>query len=72
MRRSTGSSWNYSIRWLKLLGEEEISLEEFARILDAGYEAADVGIIPPGYDRVVFGDIERSRLNEIKVLFLQA
>lgn len=56
-------------KMVELLGEEEISLEEFARILDAGYEAADVGIIPPGYDRVVFGDIERSRLNEIKVLF---
>lgn len=31
-----------------------------------------MGIIPPGMHRVDFGDIERSRLNEIKVLFFAA
>lgn len=56
-------------KMVELLGSEVMPLEEYARILDAGYEAAKVGIIPPGYDRVVFGDIERSRLNNIKVLF---
>ncbi len=56
-------------KMVELLGEEVMPLEEYARILDAGYEAAKVGIIPPGYDRVVFGDIERTRLTDIKVLF---
>lgn len=54
----------------ELLGEEEISLEDYAKILDAGYEAAKVGIIPPGYDRVLFGDMERTRLDSVKVLFV--
>ena len=54
---------------VELLGEEEIALEEYGRILEAGFEAAKVGILPPGYDRVVFGDIERSRLKDIKILF---
>lgn len=54
---------------VELLGDEVIGLEEYARILDAGYEAAQVGILPPGYDRVVFGDIERTRLDHVKVLF---
>ena len=53
-----------------LLGGEVISLEEFARILDTGYEEARVGILPPGYDRVVFGDMERTRLDSIRVLFV--
>lgn len=52
-----------------LLGEEQISIREYADILDAGFEAAKVGIIPPGNDRVTVGDIERTRLNHIKVLF---
>ncbi|MCM1258171.1 MAG: PD-(D/E)XK nuclease family protein [Roseburia sp.] len=56
-------------KMVELLGDEAVSLEEYAKIMDAGFEAAKVGIIPPGYDRVVFGDIERSRLDNIKVLF---
>lgn len=52
-----------------LLGEERMSVREYREIWESGLEAAAVGIIPPGYDRVVFGDIERTRLSDIKVLF---
>ncbi len=54
---------------VELLGEEQISGKEYAQILDAGLEASKVGIIPPGYDRVLFGDIERTRLEHVKILF---
>ena len=54
---------------VELLGDETVSGKEFSEILDAGFEASKVGIIPPGYDRVLFGDIERTRLEHIKVLF---
>lgn len=53
----------------ELLGEEVVSSREFAEILDAGFAEAKVGIIPPGIDQVQVGDIERSRLANIKVLF---
>ena len=43
--------------------------EEFTQILDAGLDAADVAVIPPGYDTVTIGDIERTRLTNIKVMF---
>lgn len=56
-------------KMVELLGEEQLTLREYREILEAGLEAAAVGIIPPGYDRVIFGDIERSRLSDIKVLF---
>ena len=52
-----------------LLGAEHISVREYGDILDAGFEAARVGIIPPGNDKVTVGDIERTRLNHIKILF---
>ena len=52
-----------------LLGEEEVSGQEFAEILDAGFADARVGMIPPGIDQVQVGDIERSRLAHVKVLF---
>ena len=53
---------------LKVLGQEVLSLQEFAEILDSGFEAAKVAVIPPGYDSVTIGDIERTRLNHVKVL----
>lgn len=54
---------------VELLGDEIVSLQEFAEILDAGFDDAGVGIIPPGIDQVQVGDIERSRLAHVKVLF---
>lgn len=56
-------------RLVELLGEECMPAKEYAQILDAGFEASRVGIIPPGFDRVLFGDIERTRLEHIRVLF---
>lgn len=53
-----------------LLGKEEISLQEFADILDAGFGEIEIGIIPGSIDRVVAGDMERTRLKQVKVLFV--
>lgn len=52
-----------------LLGEEQMTIHEYGDILDAGFSAAKVGSIPPGNDRVMIGDIERTRLSHIKILF---
>lgn len=52
-----------------LLGDETMTIREYSDILDAGFEAAKVGIIPPGNDTVTVGDIERTRLKHIKILF---
>lgn len=52
-----------------LLGDEEIVLEEFIEILEAGFEEISVGTIPQSVDKVIVGDIERSRLKPVKYLF---
>jgi ATP-dependent helicase/nuclease subunit B len=54
---------------VELLGEEKVTVKEFNRIVDAGFEEIKVGLIPPSADCVVVGDIERTRLDNIKVLF---
>lgn len=54
----------------ELLGEEEISRQEFADILEAGFGEITVGTIPQNVDRIVVGDMERTRLKQVKVLFL--
>ena len=52
-----------------LLGEEEISMQEFYEILEAGFGEIEVGTIPQNVDRVLVGDMERTRIKSVKVLF---
>ncbi len=52
-----------------LLGHEIMSAEEFLEILTAGIEHSKIGAIPAGRDCVIIGDMERTRLEHIKVLF---
>lgn len=52
-----------------LLAEEKVSLAEFKDILEAGFAEIEVGTIPQNVDRVLAGDMERTRLKEVKVLF---
>lgn len=54
---------------MALIGEDEITLKEFKEILEAGFGEIQVGAIPQNVDRVVVGDIERTRLKPVKVLF---
>jgi len=56
-------------QFVELLGDEKISLKEYCELLDAGLAEAKVGIIPPSLDQVVIGDIERTRIKDVKVLF---
>lgn len=60
-------------KFVQLLGEETVTLEEYCSLLDAGLTEAKVGVIPPGIDQVVIGDMQRTRLKDIKaLLFLGA
>lgn len=52
-----------------LLGGENIKRKEFSKILDAGFEEIKLGLVPPTADCVLVGDIERTRLDDIKILF---
>lgn len=52
-----------------LLGSEPISLDEFIKLLAAGISEGLIGFVPPSMDQVVVGDVERTRLKDIKILF---
>lgn len=56
-------------RFVSLLGDEKISLKDYCDLLDAGLEEARVGVIPPSLDQVVIGDVQRTRIRDIRALF---
>ncbi len=55
-------------KFVELLGDEKVSLTEYCKLLDAGLSEARVGVIPPSVDQVVVGDVQRTRLKDVKVL----
>lgn len=52
-----------------ILGDEATTVEEFIKLLEAGIDEIDVGNIPGSVDRVIIGDIIRTRVGSVKVLF---
>lgn len=54
---------------VQLLGQEKVSVKEYNRIMASGFEEIKIGLIPPTKDCVVIGDIERTRLDNIKAMF---
>jgi len=55
---------------VETLGDSVVTIVEFGKVLDAGFSASDMGIIPPSVDQVVIGDLTRSRLPAIKALIV--
>jgi ATP-dependent helicase/nuclease subunit B len=66
--------WNAVIDLLdqydEILGEEPVSLKSFAAIVESGFESLHFSLIPPALDQVLIGDLEKSRLTDIKVCFV--
>ena len=57
-------------KMVEVMGRQEVTLKEYADILDAGLGQCEMGLVPPGVDQVVIGDFKRSRLQNIKALFI--
>ena len=52
-----------------ILGQANMTIREFSDVLEAGMSDVRMGIIPPGVDQVTFGDIRRTRLDNVRILF---
>lgn len=55
---------------MDLLGEEEMEREHFMEVLMAGIADMRLGVIPSTLDQVMIGDMERSRLHHVQILFV--
>lgn len=57
-------------KFVALLGDEVVGMEEYLKLLDAGLLEAKVGVIPPGTNQVITGDLTRTRFDDIDTLFI--
>ncbi|MHC0036760.1 helicase-exonuclease AddAB subunit AddB [Pseudoneobacillus sp. C159] len=56
--------------FVEILGEEKLTVKQFASVLDSGLETLRFSIVPPSLDQVLVADLEKSRLSEIKAAFV--
>ncbi|QIB26362.1 helicase-exonuclease AddAB subunit AddB [Caloranaerobacter azorensis] len=66
--------WNIIIevfdQLVEMLGDTTIGIKDYKKILESGFGEYEVGILPPTIDKVLVGNLERSRSHDIKALFL--
>ncbi len=55
---------------VEIIGDQKINLKEYLRVLESGFLAMEIGIIPTTIDQVLVGNIQRSKSHEIKALFI--
>lgn len=54
----------------EIMGKDKLSIEDFTELLKLGLKDLSLGVIPKALDMTVVGDITRTRLSDIKVLFI--
>lgn len=54
----------------EILGEEKITAGDFKELIDAGLDEIRIGVLPGRTDYVQVGDLTRSRVNDVKALFI--
>lgn len=54
----------------EFLGESRVTLEEYGGIISSGFAQKSAATIPLYQDNILIGDVERSRLPEVKALFV--
>lgn len=64
-----GKIMSFLDKLVDVLGDEIVTFSDYQTIVEAGFMETKVGIIPPSTDQVLVGDMERTRLKDIKVLF---
>ncbi len=52
-----------------LMGGKEMTVSEFAAVLEDGFDAMEISLIPLKADAVFIGDVAQSRIEKVNVLF---
>lgn len=54
----------------EFMGDQEMNLKDYSRVLEAGFLTYEVGLIPTTVDQVLVGNIQRSKSHDIKALLV--
>lgn len=54
----------------EFMGDQEMNLKDYSKVLEAGFVTYEVGLIPTTVDQVLVGDIQRSKSHDIKALLV--
>ena len=55
---------------VEVIGEEILEVKEFYKIINAGFESKEIGVIPVALDQVNIGDIARIKGRKVEALFI--
>ena len=65
--------WNKTMglfdQLVDLMGDEHLPIPQLIHVMEAGFEAMEIGRLPQDENRVLVGSIDRSRAHPIKVMF---
>ncbi len=53
-----------------IFGEENLPMRELSELMDTGMESLGLGVLPLSADQLILGDLKRTRLSDIKILFI--
>ena len=72
LAQETAQIWNIAVenmdQLVEILGDEKLSMDTFAKLLTAGFEAVEVGVLPPTLDGLMMGTMQRTRSSRIKAM----
>lgn len=54
----------------EIMGSKNVDIDEFSEFIDLGMKDISLGMIPGKLDMVTIGDITRTRLEDVKVMFV--
>lgn len=57
-------------RLVDILGDESVSISVYKNILKTSFSYIKMGIIPPSKDQVIVGTVDRTRLPQVKAIFV--
>ncbi|UHA74180.1 helicase-exonuclease AddAB subunit AddB [Paenibacillus sp. 481] len=69
-RQMWGAMLDILDQMVEMVGEERMSVELFAGMLETGLESIKMAIVPPALDQVLIASMDRTRSGQIKHLYL--